>query len=98
MKANFFKIPCKTDGNRGGVIEVFDGIYREDDFKNYIEEMEAAKVPTVDLSDDAKKKKYFKTTCRKTRLTDHKPIWIEIIIDSSDEFLKEKREKLSAPA
>ena len=96
-ESEFFKIPCKADGNRGGVIEIFDVVYREDEFKNYLEEMEAAKGPTVDLGDDEKRKKYYKNTWRKTQLSDHKPIWVEIIIDSSDEFLKEKREKLNAP-
>ena len=96
-ETEFFKIPCKADGNRGGVIEIFDVMYKEDDFGKYVEEMEAAKGATVDLSDDAKKKKYFKNTWRKTQLSDHKPIWVEIIVDSSDEFLKEKREELSKP-
>jgi len=94
-QSEFFKTPSVADGDKGGVIEIFDVVYKEDDFKNYIDEMNAAKGETVDLSDDVKKKKYFKTTWRKTQLSDHKPIWVEINIDSSDAFLVEKQKELS---
>ncbi len=95
-ESEFFKTPSSADGSKGGVIEIFDVVYKEDEFKKYMAEMEAAKGATVDLSDDVKQKKYFKTTWRKTQLSDHKPIWVEINIDSSDEFLIEKQKELSA--
>jgi len=94
----FFKTPCKADGNRGGVIDLFEIIYRDDAFQNYLAEMNAAKGKTVDLSTAAKQLKYFRDTWRRTQLSDHKPIWIEINIDSSDEFLAEKRAELSRQA
>jgi hypothetical protein len=34
--------------------------------------------------------KYFKHPWRKNQLSDHFPIWFELLIDSSDEFLQEK--------
>lgn len=92
----YFKTPCRADGNKGGVIDMFEIVFREDDFINYKEEMKAQKEDPSDLTDDAKFKKYFKDYWRRTQLSDHKPIWVEISIDSSDTFLEEKRKELEA--
>ena len=35
-------------------------------------------------------KTYFKHPRRKNQMSDHFPVWFEMIIDSSDEFLQEK--------
>jgi endonuclease/exonuclease/phosphatase family metal-dependent hydrolase len=93
-QSEFFRTPSKAK-DMGGVIEIFDVVYKEDDFKNYLAEMELTRGETVDLSDEAKQKKYFRDTYRKAQLSDHKPIWVEINIDSSDEFLLEKQKELS---
>jgi hypothetical protein len=43
-----------------------------------------------DLEDPAVLARYFKHPWRKNQISDHFPIWFELIIDSSDEFLAEK--------
>lgn len=91
---DYFKTPSKAEGNKGGVVEIFEIVYILDHFKNYENEMKAHKENPADLIDEVKLKKYFQNNWRKTQLSDHKPIWIELIIDSSDDFLMEKKKEL----
>ena len=42
--------------------------------------------------------KYFKHPWRKNQLSDHFPIWFELIIDSSGAFLAEKLRAIKAAA
>lgn len=93
-QSEFFKTPSKADGE-GGVIDIFEIVYLLNNFKSYEKEMKLHKENPATLSDDTKLQKYFKNNWRKTQLSDHKPIWIEINIDSSDEFLLEKHKELS---
>ena len=92
-KTDFFEIPSEVEGHKGGVLEIFDIIYQLDDFDNYKEEMLAAKEDPTTLTSDEKFKKYFRDYWRKNQLSDHKPIWIEVNIDSSDKFLIEKKKE-----
>lgn len=94
-QTEFFKTPSAADGDKGGVLDIFEIIYILNNFKSYEKEMKAHKENPADLVDEAKLQKYFKNNWRKTQLSDHKPIWVEINIDSSDEFLMEKKTELT---
>ncbi len=93
-KNPFFEIPTKAKNNVGGVLEIFDILYKLDDYKLYKEEMLTHKVDNSTLTSEEKFKKYYRDYWRKNQLSDHKPIWIEINIDSTDSFLALKRKKL----
>ena len=43
-----------------------------------------------DMDDPVNLRRYFMNPWRKNQLSDHFPIWFELIIDSSDEFLIDK--------
>ncbi len=90
-KDKFFEIPGKPT-NRGGVIEIYDMVYGEEEYIHYKEEMEESKEDPSTLDAEVKYRKYFRDYWRKNQLSDHKPIWVEINIDSSDEFLKAKKQ------
>jgi len=49
--------------------------------------------PSTLLDEDAYKR-YFKNYWRKNQMSDHYPIWLEMQIDSTDEFLHEKKSSL----
>jgi hypothetical protein len=42
------------------------------------------------LDVEADLKEYFDETWRRNQISDHFPIWFELIIDSSNEFLEKK--------
>jgi endonuclease/exonuclease/phosphatase family metal-dependent hydrolase len=93
-KNDYFYAPSKATGERGGVIDIFEIVYRLDGYAAYKEEMKKHKLDPDTLSDEAAFEKYFKNNWRKTQLSDHKPIWVEINIDSSDAFLMDKKREL----
>jgi hypothetical protein len=93
-RSDLFKTPSKAEGDKGGVIEIFEIVYLLNNFKSYESEMKKHKGNSDDLIDDGKLQKYFKNNWRKTQLSDHKPIWVELNIDSSDEFLVKKIKEL----
>lgn len=93
-KNDYFDAPSGATGEQGGVVEIFEIVYKLDGYGKYREEMKKHKGKPETLIDDAAFEKYFKNSWRKTQLSDHKPIWIEINIDSSDEFLADKKQDL----
>ncbi|MBK6730061.1 MAG: endonuclease/exonuclease/phosphatase family protein [Bacteroidetes bacterium] len=74
----------------GGVFNFFNHIYREESFSKYVLEMQKVYGGSTDLTVAENQKKYFKNTWRKNQMSDHYPVWAEIVIDNSKEFLKEK--------
>lgn len=92
-KSEYFKLPSANIGNVGGVVNIFDLIYKLDDYQDYKEQMIVAKENPATLNTEDKFKAYFRDFWRKNQLSDHKPIWIEIDIDSSDQFLIDKKEE-----
>lgn len=90
----YFHAPSAATGETGGVIEIFEIVYKLDGYTKYKEEMKKHKEKPETLADDPAFERYFKNSWRKTQLSDHKPIWIEINIDSSDEFLADKKKEL----
>ncbi|MCW5959971.1 MAG: endonuclease/exonuclease/phosphatase family protein [Pyrinomonadaceae bacterium] len=95
-KNEFFGAPSAATGEMGGVVEIFDMIYKLDGYGKYRDEMKKHKEKPETLVDDAAFERYFKNNWRKTQMSDHKPVWIELNIDSSDDFLLEKRIELES--
>ena len=53
-------------------------------------------VTSIDKDPDALAS-YFQQSWRRNQLSDHFPIWFELVVDSSDAFLKEKLAALGGP-
>jgi exonuclease III len=96
LKNKYFDI-SNDAGDNGGVFKFFDHVYQQNKFGAYKELMSAHKDDPSTLVDDDAFKKYYKNYWRKNQMSDHYPIWIEMTIDSSDEFLAEKLAELQAP-
>ena len=89
LKNKYFDI-SNTAGDNGGVFKFFEHIYQEENYQIYKELMDQHKDDPSTLVDENAYKKYFKNYWRKNQMSDHYPIWVEMLIDSSDEFLQEK--------
>ncbi len=72
---------------QGGVFRVFDHVYQDGDSATYEAWMLEDYTGSQDLSVGDKLEKYFRHPWRKNQLSDHFPIWFELVIDSADTFL-----------
>lgn len=95
----YFKIAADDSGDEvGGVFNPFNFVFTDADWSSYKSFMRKDYTGTKDMSVDANLKKYYANPWRKNQLSDHFPIWTEIIIDSSDSFLEEKKKVLETPS
>lgn len=87
----YFTLGEDQNGNEmGGVFNPFNYVFmfgEEPTYKNY---MKSHYTGTKDLDAGNNLDKYFKHPWRKNQMSDHFPIWFELVIDSSAEFLNEK--------
>jgi endonuclease/exonuclease/phosphatase family metal-dependent hydrolase len=81
--------------DKGSVFLLFDYVFKLGDEDTYQEFMEEHYTGVKDTSEPGFFEGYFKNPWRKNQMSDHLPIWIELIIDSTDEFLEEKLGELS---
>jgi len=63
-----------------GVIELFDGIYRDDQIQDYQD--------VRNLSDRPDPEKYYRVTLRRNEMSDHFPLWTELRIEFPDRYLE----------
>lgn len=97
-KNPFFRLAMRPDGREsGGVFNPFRFVFRVEDAVRYRPEMVA--VYTGDrpiATDDLELKRYFDQHWQQNQISDHLPIWFELVIDSSAPFLVEKRAAIAA--
>lgn len=94
---DYFRFALNDSGKEsGGVFKFFDFVFSENNFQPYVSHMQQVYGGSDDMTDTTKQKKYFKNTYRKNQISDHYPIWAELIIDNSVEFLKEKFDSLQS--
>ena len=74
----------------GGVFNPFDSVFQIGGDSPYRRFMKKHYTGTKDIDDLAVQDKYFKNTWRKNQISDHFPIWFELITDSSPVFLEMK--------
>jgi endonuclease/exonuclease/phosphatase family metal-dependent hydrolase len=74
----------------GDVFNPFDYVYKTGQEQVYKEYMKTHYTGKKNLDDPVQLTKYFKHPWRKNQISDHFPIWFELIVDSSDKFLAEK--------
>lgn len=89
----FFTLGQTAEGKEnGGVFNPFKYVFRpgqdEQVYKPYMKKHYGGTAKNLDVEADLKE--YFDETWRRNQLSDHFPIWFELIIDSSDEFLEKK--------
>lgn len=87
---SFFKLIHRNLKESANVLDVFDIVYREEDRKNYHDFLRRHKDNPTTLKDDEDYKKYFHQYWKRSQISDHNPVWMEIEIDSSDDFLETK--------
>ncbi len=74
----------------GGVFNPFNYVFQDGEHTTYKQFMVEQYTGDKDMNDPVNLEKYYKHPWRKNQLSDHFPIWFELIIDSSDKFLTEK--------
>lgn len=78
---------------QGSVFNPFNYVYRDGLEQIYRSFMESQYTGSKDLSIPENLTAYFRHPWRKNQISDHFPIWFELIIDSSDRFLAQKRDE-----
>ncbi|MBO6516378.1 MAG: endonuclease/exonuclease/phosphatase family protein [Bacteroidia bacterium] len=88
---DFFQMVLNQQGEPvGNVLDVFNEVYTEAQRPAYHNIMLQHKDDPSNLTDDASFKKYYHSFWKRAQISDHNPIWLEIQIDSSDDFLNHK--------
>lgn len=79
---------------KAGVFDFFESIFKDDvaDETEYIEAMGKGYLQNSKgvARDEKGKKAYYKTYWRTFQMSDHLPMWVEVAIDHTDNYLKEK--------
>ncbi len=77
---------------KSGVFKFFDYVYRDEDEQTYVKAMGEAYTTTSKGTPRADPSQYYKTFWRTHEMSDHYPMWVELVIDFSDEYLERKLE------
>jgi hypothetical protein len=87
----YFKVALNKEGKEnGGVFRLFDYVYKLGQESTYARFMREQYTGSSDLTDPTKLAKYYKHQWRKNEMSDHYPIWFELVTDSADDFLQSK--------
>ena len=93
---HYFQVATDDTGKGiGDVLNPFTFVFRQDEHTQYKNEMIAVYGGNKDLENDAEAlEKYFMNHWRRNQISDHFPIWFELVTDSSVAFLNEKKAQL----
>lgn len=72
----------------GGVFDPFEYVFQTGEATLYAEYLQEQYTGNKDMTDPANQATYFNHPWRKNQISDHFPIWFELVIDSSDVFLE----------
>jgi len=90
-----FRVQKERLGTTGkaGVVNFFDYVFREQDESLYIEQMGDAyhEKTNGNLRNAREKSTYFNTYWRTHQMSDHLPLWVELKIDYSQQYLERKQ-------
>ena len=87
----YFKVAVNPAGKgNGGVFDVFDVVFKDGGEQEYLDDMKRVHKNPQKLDQASEAEKYYKRYWRRNQMSDHFPIWIELLIDSSDDFLTSK--------
>lgn len=95
-KNTYFQIATDSRGKGiGGVFNPFEFVYRQEEQLQYKQEMIEVYGGSRDIENDAQAlDDYFMIYWRRNQISDHFPIWFELEIDSSEQFLRSKYVRL----
>lgn len=79
-----------TGIENGGVFNPFQAVFTDKETGNYKEDMNIQYTGKKNLDEGDNLQGYYMHPWRKNQISDHYPIWIELIIDSADVFLQKK--------
>lgn len=82
-----------ADEARGGVFRFLDTLYLDEEVETFHNIMKSDKGDPSTLVDNAAFLDYYQRYWRRNQISDHYPIWIEMSIDSTEEFLANKLAK-----
>ncbi len=73
-----------------GVFDFYESVYREADHATYAEQMPGSYETKSDgtARTEEEKQKYFKTYWRTYQMSDHLPMWVDLLIDYTDDYLE----------
>ncbi len=91
----YFKVDRHSSETCGDVFQVFNHIYTEGEIDAYKKTMKEHKDDPSTLTNDDKFLFYYERYWRRNQVSDHYPVWVQMRIDSSEEFLKEKLQGLN---
>jgi len=95
-RSSYFAVVNEQGSDVGGVFNPFDFIFQQNEHAQYKQQMIDVYGGSKDLENDAGAlEKYFMQTWRRNQISDHLPIWFELLTDSSEKFLKSKKAELS---
>ena len=90
-RGEYFSLGQSAAGTEnGGVFNPFNYVFKNGEESTYKKYMIDHYTGASDMTDPANQKRYFKHPWRKNQISDHFPIWLELITDSSPVFLERK--------
>ncbi len=95
-ETEYFKIADFAGVPTGGVFKMFDHVFQDGDVQQYHQVMLEQKNDPSTLTNDDKFLKYFRNHWRRGQMSDHNPVWMQLRIDSTNDFLNEKLTSLNA--
>ena len=92
-KGKYFTVATNDNGEGiGDVFNPFDFVFRQTDHTQYKKEMIAVYGGNKDLENDPEAlENYFLRYWRRNQISDHFPLWLELEIDFTDDYLKKIR-------
>ncbi|WP_300455969.1 endonuclease/exonuclease/phosphatase family protein [Desulfobacula sp.] len=86
---DFFQLIHKNGKENGDVFNVYDHVFTEASRRDYHDVMIHQKDDASNLTSDTAFRTYYHRYWKRNQVSDHNPVWIEILIDSSDLFLSQ---------
>ena len=88
-RGEYFSLGQDTEGKENGdVFNPFQYVFKDGEESIYKKYMKDHYTGTRDMTDPINLKRYFKNPWRKNQISDHFPVWLELITDSSPVFLE----------
>ena len=91
----YFQIAKHLGKTCGDVFKVFNHVYTEAEVNIYKKAMKEHKNEPSTLTDNASFLFYYRRYWRRNQISDHYPVWVQMLIDSSEGFLEEKLQEFS---
>jgi endonuclease/exonuclease/phosphatase family metal-dependent hydrolase len=88
-RGEYFSLGQNLQGQeKGGVFNPFKYVFKDGEESIHKKYLKDHYTGTRDMTDPANQKRYFNNPWRKNQISDHFPIWFELITDSSPVFLE----------